>query len=103
MYFFVAHASTFVLRNNNNTTEQTEREVILPSYHLKIIADLDQQSRDDKAKKPTWVSTLMDVQLNIDPATKAWSVAFGEQRQLVTSHNEAGRGMELSELVNFNG
>lgn len=83
--------------------QQTEKEVILPRYHLKIIADLDQQSRVEGGKKPTWISTLMDVQLDIDSATNTWSVQFGEQRELITAHNEAGRGMELSELVKFNG
>lgn len=37
-----------------------------------------------------------------DPKSKKWSVQWGAEHDLTSSHNEAGRGMELSELVHFN-
>jgi hypothetical protein len=46
---------------------------------------------------------MRDVVLSVDSATNTWSVEFSAPTTLQSHYNEAGRGMELSELVNFNG
>ncbi|CAN0289857.1 unnamed protein product [Hapterophycus canaliculatus] len=56
---------------------------------------------DDKGKQ--YRSILQAGTLSRDPSTNKYSVAIGEATDLVSGHNEAGRGMELSELINYQG
>jgi soluble calcium-activated nucleotidase 1 len=53
-------------------------------------------------KKGLWHSILMSGTLVKDASTGQFSVRWGPEYKLTSAHNEAGRGMELSELVNFN-
>jgi soluble calcium-activated nucleotidase 1 len=55
------------------------------------------------SKKPSFYSILIDGVLMKDPATGTFSVQWGAEHKLISAHNEAGRGMELSELVKYNG
>jgi hypothetical protein len=69
---------------------------------FQILADLDQQSKVKDAKKLTFVSILKGGEI--------WRDSNGEYRvdwepdvEIKGHHNEAGRGMELSELIMFDG
>eukprot|EP01063_Lacrimia_lanifica_P015403 TRINITY_DN2217_c0_g1_i1.p1 TRINITY_DN2217_c0_g1~~TRINITY_DN2217_c0_g1_i1.p1 ORF type:complete len:351 (+),score=134.71 TRINITY_DN2217_c0_g1_i1:42-1094(+) len=79
---------------------QTIKTMQSNEYHIAIIADLDKQSKDESGKKfKSWLKlgTLKH------PTSGSWSIDWeGEPRTLVSKHNEAGRGMELSELVVYN-
>lgn len=50
-------------------------------------------------KKPTFRSTLLPGTLTRDDSTNRYTLKFEPTRTLVSQHNEAGRGMELSELT----
>lgn len=71
-------------------------------WDFKIIADLDTKSKVAENKKGLWHSILMSGTLVKDASTGQFSVRWGPEYKLTSAHNEAGRGMELSELVNFN-
>lgn len=60
---------------------------------------MDQLSKVSGSKKPLFRSTLLPGTITFDPTTKKYSIDFEETRTLTSSHNEAGRGMELSELT----
>jgi soluble calcium-activated nucleotidase 1 len=45
---------------------------------------------------------MMPGTLQFDPSANKYSVQFGDMRTLISGHNEAGRGMELSELTLYN-
>lgn len=59
--------------------------------------------RVEDSKKPAFYSILIDGVLMKDPASGAFSVQWGKEHKLVSAHNEAGRGMELSELIKYQG
>lgn len=63
------------------------------------VSDLDQLSSMTDKKKPTFRSLLLPGTLTRNPTTSMYSVEFEDTRTLVSQHNEAGRGMELSELT----
>ena len=67
-------------------------------FHFAAVTDLDQLSRmpGDKLK---FYSMLKPGFLTTYDNGKSYSIEFGEQRKLIGGHNEAGRGMELSELT----
>ncbi|KAG8446559.1 hypothetical protein GDO86_014133 [Hymenochirus boettgeri] len=71
-------------------------------YHIAIIADLDTDSRSTKDN--TWFSYLKKGYLTLsnsgDYVTVEWE---NEDAVLETNLAEKGRGMELSELIVFNG
>ncbi|GAB5031775.1 serine o-acetyltransferase [Nannochloropsis oceanica] len=73
-------------------------------WDFKIIADLDQQSRDANASKPLFKSHLIEGILlrDLTPPNK-YTVQWGASHVLQSAHNEAGRGMELSELISYKG
>ncbi|CAM9155292.1 unnamed protein product, partial [Phaeothamnion confervicola] len=70
-------------------------------FEVLIITDLDQRSKEADGKK--YMSVVREGLLTRDPETNKYAVTWGRERQLHSGHNEAGRGMELSELVNFHG
>lgn len=73
-------------------------------WDFKIIADLDQQSRDANASKPLFKSHLIEGILLRDLTTpNKYTVQWGASHVLQSAHNEAGRGMELSELISYKG
>ena len=72
-------------------------------YKIAIVTDLDTDSKS-KHKSNTWISYLTYGNLSISDDHKKVSVKFdNEPITLTSSMSQGGRGMELSELVTFNG
>lgn len=71
-------------------------------YRIGVIADLDTSSRSDK--KLTWFSCLRRGYLLVSESGDKVAVEWDAGKVVLESHlSEKGRGMELSELVVFNG
>jgi len=70
-------------------------------FRFAMVSDLDQLSRVETSKKPLFKSMLMPGTLTYDPVKNAYSMKQHTVRYLESAHNEAGRGMELSELTLF--
>ncbi len=71
-------------------------------YRIGVIADLDTSSRSDK--KLTWFSYMRRGYLLVSRSGDKVAVEWDADRVVLESHlSEKGRGMELSELVAFNG
>ncbi|XP_072299379.1 soluble calcium-activated nucleotidase 1 [Eucyclogobius newberryi] len=71
-------------------------------YRIGVIADLDTSSLSDK--KLTWFSHMRRGHLLVSESGDKVSVEWDVERVVLESHlSEKGRGMELSELVAFNG
>ncbi|XP_038557307.1 soluble calcium-activated nucleotidase 1 isoform X2 [Micropterus salmoides] len=71
-------------------------------YRIGVIADLDTSSRSDK--KLTWFSYMRRGYLLVSQSGDKVAVQWDADRVMLESHlSEKGRGMELSELVVFNG
>ncbi|XP_062264968.1 soluble calcium-activated nucleotidase 1 isoform X1 [Platichthys flesus] len=71
-------------------------------YRIGVIADLDTNSRSDK--KLTWFSYLRRGYLLVSDSGDKVAIDWDADRVVLESHlSEKGRGMELSELVVFNG
>jgi len=60
-------------------------------------------NRDKEAKKLSFFSLLLDGTIMKDPASGKYQVKWGSEKKITSGHNEAGRGMELSELISYNG
>jgi len=74
------------------------------SFRFAMVTDLDQLSRVTSSTKPLFRSELLPGTLTFDSYQNQYTVEFApESRTLQSSHNEAGRGMELSELTLYNG
>ena len=69
------------------------------TFHFAAVTDLDKLSVVRESKKPLFRSTLLPGILTRDDASNRYAIRFEEPRKLVSQHNEAGRGMELSELT----
>lgn len=69
------------------------------TFHFAAVTDLDKLSVVKDSNKPLFRSTLLPGVLTRDDATNKYSIKFEQHRTLVSQHNEAGRGMELSELT----
>jgi soluble calcium-activated nucleotidase 1 len=69
------------------------------SFSFTAVTDMDELSRVPDSKKPVFQSFMKPGQLNFDTKSNSYSVELGDIRTLVSKHNEAGRGMELSELT----
>lgn len=74
------------------------------TYRIEIIADLDKASKDP-ASKAKWRSFVKKGYLSYADATQAIVVSFDKDEAIEIDSGYAlnGRGMELSELVTFNG
>ncbi|XP_051957657.1 soluble calcium-activated nucleotidase 1-like isoform X2 [Xyrauchen texanus] len=71
-------------------------------YRIGVIADLDTDSRSKKDN--TWFSYLKRGHLLVSESGDSVSVDWDPDTVILESHvSEKGRGMELSELVAFNG
>ncbi|KAL7379346.1 hypothetical protein ABVT39_026452 [Epinephelus coioides] len=71
-------------------------------YRIGVIADLDTDSRSDK--KLTWFSYMRRGHLLVSQSGDKIAVEWDADRVVLESHlSEKGRGMELSDLVAFNG
>lgn len=82
------------------------REKFPEVFRIGVIADLDKRSKRKDAKgKESWHSTYMTGTLKRtgDLKNQKYSLQWDEPTDVSTSHNEAGRGCELSELVRYNG
>ncbi|XP_055548855.1 apyrase [Wyeomyia smithii] len=73
------------------------------TYRIGVIADLDTNSR--VKGKDAWCSYLMKGYLSYIPSTGKITISWdeGQPKELKSSFALKGRGMELSELVVFNG
>lgn len=69
------------------------------TYRFAAVTDLDKLSVVKDSNKPLFRSTLLPGILTRDVTTQRYSIEFEKPRTLVSQHNEAGRGMELSELT----
>jgi len=71
------------------------------TFRFAAVTDLDQLSRiqDAPTHKPSFFSVLLPGILSRNPAEGTYSIRFEPTRNLVSKHNEEGRGMELSELT----
>ena len=95
-----------ILRSSKTTTDATQNlrsnAYVDGKYHMIIVADLDKKSKVDGDSKGKWRSVAKKCILTPtnDGHYKAeWVGDF----ELTTQLSEAGRGMELSALVEFNG
>lgn len=70
------------------------------TFHFAAVTDLDQLSRvpGSPAEKPEFYSVLLPGVLTRQESGM-YQVSFEAPRKLISKHNEAGRGMELSELT----
>ncbi|CAL8289272.1 unnamed protein product [Boreogadus saida] len=72
-------------------------------YRIAVIADLDTASRS-AGQELTWFSYLLRGHLSVSQSGDRVEVEWDAERVVLESHlAEKGRGMELSELVAFNG
>jgi soluble calcium-activated nucleotidase 1 len=71
-------------------------------FRFAAVTDLDQLSRITDSKKPLFKSVLLPGVIAYDKSTNQYSIEFDPPRTLTSYHNEAGRGMELSELTLYN-
>ena len=71
-------------------------------FRFAAVTDLDQLSMVKGAKNPTFRSLLLPGTITYDPAKNKYKLETEPTRELITGHNEAGRGAEFSELTIFN-
>lgn len=71
-------------------------------FRFAAVTDLDQLSLVTDAKKPTFRSVLLPGTITYLPDQHKYELEMEPTRELVTQHNEAGRGAEFSELTIFN-
>eukprot|EP00571_Detonula_confervacea_P002941 CAMPEP_0172311986 /NCGR_PEP_ID=MMETSP1058-20130122/16293_1 /TAXON_ID=83371 /ORGANISM="Detonula confervacea, Strain CCMP 353" /LENGTH=411 /DNA_ID=CAMNT_0013025321 /DNA_START=200 /DNA_END=1435 /DNA_ORIENTATION=- len=69
------------------------------TFHFAVVTDLDKLSVVKDSNKPLFRSTLLPGVLARNDSNNRYSIKFEETRTLTSGHNEAGRGMELSELT----
>ena len=91
----------------NSTYPLTPVEVLPDGrlrYHIAAVADLDTRSRAAN-RADQWHSFLLRGLLTYDPATGSVDISWSEggEERLASPYAAGGRGMELSELVVFNG
>lgn len=73
------------------------------TYKIALVADLDTNSRSSPTEY-TWISHLLLGNLTISNDLKHVKLIFNQDTiRLTSTLSQAGRGMELSELVVFNG
>ncbi|XP_051742012.1 soluble calcium-activated nucleotidase 1 [Ctenopharyngodon idella] len=88
--------------NDTYPLSPPERTAQGTRYRIGVIADLDTNSLSDK--KLTWFSYMLKGHLLVSESGDTVAVEWDQERVVLESHlAEKGRGMELSELVVFNG
>lgn len=93
--FLSEYNDTYPLSPPERTPEGTR-------YRIAVIADLDTSSSSDK--KLTWFSYMRRGYLSVSESGDKVAVEWDTDRVVLETHlSEKGRGMELSELVAFNG
>lgn len=77
----------------------------METYRIALIADLDTASRVDNGSKSKWKSYLKHGYLTYNPFKQTIVTSFSNDKtiELYGGYSLNGRGMELSELVTFNG
>ena len=70
-------------------------------FDVAIVSDLDKKSRIEDDKKGQWKSVMKKGQLKRD-GKGGYTISWTEDVELRTKVSEAGRGMELSALVEYN-
>ena len=92
-----------VLSLNNNATPRNLRSDSGTKgiFDVYIVADLDKRSKVLSDKKGKWMSYLIKGQLKREE-DGSFSINWSQNTTLYTKIAEAGRGMELSALVDFN-
>ncbi|XP_058822434.1 soluble calcium-activated nucleotidase 1 [Topomyia yanbarensis] len=95
--------STMILYNHTYPLSSPIVSNGMYTYRIGIIADLDTSSRVEG--KDAWSSYLMKGYLSYVPSSGTVTVSWDETKpkELRSSFSLKGRGMELSELVVFNG
>ena len=71
-------------------------------FRFAAVTDLDQLSKFEDGDKIKFRSYLLPGTLTRNPSDGTYSIDMEEPREVVTGHNEAGRGAEFSELQIFN-
>jgi hypothetical protein len=74
-------------------------------YKIMVVSDLDRQSADGNGKYRSVLKegVLSKVGGSGGNDLGSYEIVWLKDRELVSGHNEAGRGMELSELLDFEG
>jgi len=109
--FIIAYnATTFSSFQASNSQPNAERflyqsnylkyNISSTEYEFLIVSDMDKKSLGESGKE--WVGKLKYGKLTRGLMGE-YTVEWGEEVTLKTAYNEAGRGMELSELVYFDG
>jgi soluble calcium-activated nucleotidase 1 len=70
-------------------------------FRFATVTDLDQLSAVEGAKKPEFRSLFVPGILQ-RTGSEQYEIKFEHPRELITKHNEAGRGAEFSELIIYN-
>ena len=97
-----SHAHTVSFFSPFCHTQDSDPAFVPASQEFFIISDLDQASSVE-GKKPNFRAVLQHGTLQYSAATHRFAVRWGEAHDILSPHNEAGRGMELSELEVWNG
>jgi soluble calcium-activated nucleotidase 1 len=71
-------------------------------FRFAAVTDLDQLSLMKDRKKPTFRSLILPGTIAYDSNANTYQLEMEATRELITGHNEAGRGAEFSELTIFN-
>jgi len=71
------------------------------TYAFAAVTDMDELSRKE-GDKELFHSFVLDGTITWDPSAKKYTHSLNGKREIVSGHNEAGRGMELSELTLYN-
>ncbi|KAG7267492.1 hypothetical protein CRUP_008253, partial [Coryphaenoides rupestris] len=89
--------------NDTYPLSAPERSARGTRFRIAVVADLDTNSRSD-GKELTWFSFLRRGHLTVSQSGDSVAVDWDPKPVVLESHlAEKGRGMELSELVAFNG
>ena len=103
-----AHANKrYSLHPDYNTTYPLTKPTVLANgatkFRIAVISDPDTESKS-QTEKNTWISYMRKGYLTLSPDHSHVSVTFDDRvTELKSSLSLKGRGMELSELVAFNG
>jgi len=96
------HIETFAGAYSPGNFLASEAKKSSSEWHFAAVGDLDEMARIPGSKKPEFLSPLLAGVLT--KTGGGYSVEFSSSgpERLTGKHNEAGRGMELSELVLYN-
>lgn len=107
-WFAQYEASTIKMGSGYNYTYPLTPPIVrngVYTFRIGMIADLDKESKIPKNSK-AWRSFLKMGHLSYDPSMNSVQVTFNNDEnpiEIAGGYSLSGRGMELSELVTFNG